>query len=73
MDHLVLSHGELSILSEHFNLTYIYNPLSVDPTFASHVEHKFQRWAFKISMLLPHGARDERAQPLDRVSRQDKE
>jgi RNase H-like domain found in reverse transcriptase len=34
VDYLLLSHDEFSILSDHLNLKYIYNPLSADPTFA---------------------------------------
>jgi hypothetical protein len=51
MDYLLLSHDEFSILSDHRNLTYIYNPLSADPTLARHVVHKLQRWALKMSVL----------------------
>jgi hypothetical protein len=40
VNYLLLSHDEFSILSDHLNLTYIYNPLSADPTLARHVEHK---------------------------------
>jgi hypothetical protein len=36
----LLSHDEFSILSDHLNLTYIYNSLSADPTLASHAVHK---------------------------------
>jgi RNase H-like domain found in reverse transcriptase len=43
VDYLLLSHDEFSILSDHLNLTYIYNPLSADPTLARHVVHKLQR------------------------------
>jgi RNase H-like domain found in reverse transcriptase len=48
---LLLSHDELSILSDHLNLTYNYNPLSADPTLARHVVHKLQRWALKMSVF----------------------
>jgi hypothetical protein len=51
MDYLLLSHDEFSILSDHLNLTYIYNPLTANPTFARHVVHKLQRWALKMSVL----------------------
>jgi RNase H-like domain found in reverse transcriptase len=51
MDYLLLSHDEFSILSDHLNLTYIYNPLSADPTLARHVVHKLQRWALKMSVF----------------------
>jgi RNase H-like domain found in reverse transcriptase len=53
VDYLSLSHShdEFSILSNHLNLTYIYNPLSVDPTLACHVVHKLQRWALKMSVF----------------------
>jgi RNase H-like domain found in reverse transcriptase len=36
---LLLSHDESSILSDHLNLTHIYNPLSADHTLARHVVH----------------------------------
>jgi RNase H-like domain found in reverse transcriptase len=32
VNYLLLSHDEFSILSDHFNLTYIHNPLAVDLT-----------------------------------------
>jgi hypothetical protein len=52
VDYLLLSHDEFSILSDdHLNLTYIYNPLSADPTLARHVVHKLQRWALNISVF----------------------
>jgi hypothetical protein len=51
VDYLLLRHGEFSILSDHLNLTYIYNTLSADPTFARHVVHKLQRWALKMSVF----------------------
>jgi hypothetical protein len=52
VDYLLLSHDEFSILSyDHLNLTYIYNPLSADPTLARHVGHKLQRWALKMSVF----------------------
>jgi hypothetical protein len=51
VDYLLLSHDEFSILSDHLNLTYIYNPLSVDPTLARHVVHKLKRWELKISVF----------------------
>jgi hypothetical protein len=50
-DYLLLSHDEFSILSDHLNLTYIYNPLSEDPSLARHVVHKLQRWALKMSVF----------------------
>jgi hypothetical protein len=51
VDYLLLSHDEFSILSDHLNLTYIYNPVSADPTLARHVVHKLQRWALKRSVF----------------------
>jgi hypothetical protein len=51
VDYLLQSHDEFSILSDHLNLTYIYKPLSVDPTLARHVVHKLQRWALKMSVF----------------------
>jgi hypothetical protein len=51
VDYLLLSHDEFSILSDHLNLTYIYNSLADDPTLARHVVHKLQRWALKMSLF----------------------
>jgi RNase H-like domain found in reverse transcriptase len=51
VDNLLLGHDKFSILSDHLNLTYIYSPLSADPTFACHVVHKLQRWALKTSVF----------------------
>jgi hypothetical protein len=51
VDYLLLSHDEFSILSDHLNLTYIYNPFSADPTLARYVVHKFQRWTLKMSVF----------------------
>jgi hypothetical protein len=51
VDNLLLSHDEFSILSDLLNLTYIYNPLSADPTLAHRVVHKLQRWALKMSVF----------------------
>jgi hypothetical protein len=47
----MLSHDEFSILSDHLNLTYIYNTLSADPTLARHVVHKLKRWTLKMSVF----------------------
>jgi hypothetical protein len=51
VDYLLLSHDDFSILFDHLNLAYIYNPLSTDPTLARHVVHKLQRWALKMSLF----------------------
>jgi RNase H-like domain found in reverse transcriptase len=51
VNYLLLSHDGFSILSDHLNHTYIYNPLSADPTLARHVVHKLQRWALKMSVI----------------------
>jgi RNase H-like domain found in reverse transcriptase len=51
VDYLFLSHDEFSILSDHLYLTYIYNPLSADPTLARHVVQKLQRSALKMSVF----------------------
>jgi hypothetical protein len=48
---LFLSHDEFMILSDHLNLTYIYNPLSLDPSLARHVVKKLQSWALKMSVF----------------------
>jgi hypothetical protein len=49
--YLFLSHDELSILSDHLNLTYIYNPLPADPTLSRHVSHKLQRWRLNMTIF----------------------
>jgi RNase H-like domain found in reverse transcriptase len=49
--YMFLSHDELLMLSNHLNLTYIYNPLSADPILARHVVHKLQRWELKTSVF----------------------
>jgi RNase H-like domain found in reverse transcriptase len=51
VDYLLLSHDEFSILSDHLNLTYVYNPLSAIPILARHVLHKLKRWALKMSVF----------------------
>jgi hypothetical protein len=51
VDFLLLSHDEFSILSDHLNLTYIYNILSADPNLARHFVHKLQRWELKMSVF----------------------
>jgi hypothetical protein len=51
VDYLLLSHDEFSILPDHLNLTYIYNPLSADPTLARHVVHKLQRCELYMSVF----------------------
>jgi hypothetical protein len=51
VDYLLRNHDEFSILSDHLNLTYIYNPLSADPTLACDVVHKLQRWALTIAVF----------------------
>jgi hypothetical protein len=44
----LLRHDEFSILSDQLNLTYVYNPLSGDPT---HILHKLQCWELKMSVF----------------------
>jgi hypothetical protein len=66
VEYLLLSHDEFSILFDHLNLTYIYNPLLADPTLARHVVQKLQRLALKMSVFYYRMKRDGRAQLLDR-------
>jgi RNase H-like domain found in reverse transcriptase/Reverse transcriptase (RNA-dependent DNA polymerase)/Integrase zinc binding domain/Chromo (CHRromatin Organisation MOdifier) domain len=51
LDYLLLSQELFSIFTDHRNLKFIYNPLSVDATLARHVVHKLQRWALKLSVF----------------------
>jgi RNase H-like domain found in reverse transcriptase len=54
VDYLLINHEEFSILSDHLNLTYIYGPLSPDPTVARHVVQKLERWEPKMSVFSYH-------------------
>jgi hypothetical protein len=68
VDYLFLSHDEFSILSDHLNLTHIYNPSLGRPySCASCCTQVATLGIQDVSVLLPkHGARDGRAQLLDR-------
>jgi RNase H-like domain found in reverse transcriptase/Integrase zinc binding domain len=50
-DYLMLRNESFRIFTDHRNLVYIYNPLSVDQTLARHIVHKLQRWALKLSVF----------------------
>lgn len=50
-DCILLRAPQFRIFTDHLNLKYIYNPLSVDSTLARHVVHKLQRWALKLSVF----------------------
>jgi hypothetical protein len=63
VDYLLLSHDKFSILSDHLNLAYIFNP-----TLARHVVQKVATLGTQDAcVLIPHGERDERAQLLVRL------
>jgi Integrase zinc binding domain len=47
--YLLLSSEQFSILFDHFNLKYMYPPLSLDPSLARHTVSKIQRWALKLA------------------------
>jgi hypothetical protein len=47
--YLLLSAEQFSILSGHFNLKYMYAPLSLDPVLARHTVRRNQRWALKLA------------------------
>lgn len=47
--YLLLAADQFSILSDHFNLKYMYAPLSLDPSLARHTVSKIQRWALKLA------------------------
>jgi RNase H-like domain found in reverse transcriptase len=47
--YLLLAAEQLSILSDHFNLKYMYAPLSLDPSLARHTVSNIQRWALKLA------------------------
>jgi RNase H-like domain found in reverse transcriptase len=47
--YLLLAAEQFSILSDHFNLKYMYAPLSLDPSFARHSVSKIQCWALKLA------------------------
>jgi RNase H-like domain found in reverse transcriptase len=50
-DNLLLGNANLRIMTDHRNLVYNYNPLSVDQSLARHTVHKFQHWALKLSVF----------------------
>jgi RNase H-like domain found in reverse transcriptase/Integrase zinc binding domain len=47
--YLLLASYQFSILSDHFNLKYMYAPLSLDPSLARHTVSKIQRLALKLA------------------------
>jgi RNase H-like domain found in reverse transcriptase len=47
--YLLLAAEQFSILSDHFNLKHMYDPLSLDPSLARHTASKIQRWALKLA------------------------
>jgi hypothetical protein len=47
--YLLLAAEQFTILSDHFNLKYMYAPLFLDPTLARHTVSKIQRWALKLA------------------------
>jgi hypothetical protein len=47
--YLLLASEQFSILSDHFNLKYMYAPLSLAPSLARHTVSKIQRWALKLA------------------------
>jgi RNase H-like domain found in reverse transcriptase len=47
--YLLLGAEQFSILSDHFNLKYMYAPLSLDISLARHTVSKIQRWALKLA------------------------
>jgi hypothetical protein len=47
--YLLLVSDQFSILSDHFNLKYIYASLSLDPSLARRTVSKIQRWALKLA------------------------
>jgi RNase H-like domain found in reverse transcriptase len=54
--YLLLAAEQFYILSDHFNLKYIYDSLSLDPSLAMLTVCKIQRWALKLTsyLQLPH-------------------
>jgi hypothetical protein len=67
LDNPLLSHDEFSILSDHLNLTSIYNPLSADPTLARKCCTQAATLGTQdVRVLVPHGSRDGQAKLLNR-------
>jgi RNase H-like domain found in reverse transcriptase len=46
--YLLLAAEQFLIPPDHFNLKYMYAPLSLDPSLARHTVSKIQRWALKL-------------------------
>jgi hypothetical protein len=67
VDYLLLSHDEVSILSDHLNLTYIYNPFSADPySRASCFTQVATLGTQDVRILIPLRERYGKGQLLDR-------
>jgi RNase H-like domain found in reverse transcriptase len=47
--YLLLAAEQFSILFDHFNLKFMYAPLSLDHSLARHTVSKIQRWALKLA------------------------
>jgi hypothetical protein len=47
--YLLLAAEQFPILADHFNLKYMYTPLSLDPSLARHIVSKIQLWALKLA------------------------
>ena len=52
LDYYLLNPDGFLLFTDHKNLTFIYNPLSVNGSIAKHVLSKIQRWAMTISSFM---------------------
>jgi hypothetical protein len=50
-DYLLLRADQFHLFTDHRNLVYIFNPLSIDQSLARHTVAKLQRWALKLSVF----------------------
>jgi len=51
LDYLVLRPGGFLMFTDHKNLTFLYNPVTVQPQMPRHVLTKVQRWAMRLSQF----------------------
>lgn len=49
LDYLLLGNKPSHVYTDHRNLLFVYNPLSMEPAMGKHVVNKVQRWALYLS------------------------
>lgn len=52
MDYMLLSESNAHIHTDHRNLLFVFNPLSLENTLGRHIAHKVQRWGWFLQRFL---------------------